>query len=79
MTDQQAPNVNLPDPMEFSATIASIAERSQRLVNEFLQRQADSSDGSLPFDPMPFTVTVGAAGVAMTAVGAALLRRRGRR
>jgi predicted lipoprotein with Yx(FWY)xxD motif len=35
--------------------------------------------GSLPFDPMPLTVTVGAAGVAMTVVGAALLRRRGRR
>lgn len=35
--------------------------------------------GGLPFDPMALTVTVGAAGVAMTGVGAALLRRRGRR
>jgi predicted lipoprotein with Yx(FWY)xxD motif len=35
--------------------------------------------GSVPFDPMALTVTVGAAGVAMTVVGAALLRRRGRR
>ena len=35
--------------------------------------------GGLPFDPTPLTVTVGAAGVAMTVVGAALLRRRGRR
>ena len=32
--------------------------------------------GSLPFDPMPLTATFGAAGVALTAVGAALLRRR---
>lgn len=35
--------------------------------------------GGLPFDPMPLTLTVGAAGVAMTAIGAALIRRRGRR
>ncbi len=35
--------------------------------------------GSLPFDPMGLSVTVGAAGVALTLVGAALLRRRGRR
>jgi predicted lipoprotein with Yx(FWY)xxD motif len=32
--------------------------------------------GSLPVDPMGLSVTVGAAGVAMTFVGAALLRRR---
>ena len=35
--------------------------------------------GSVPFDPMGLSVTVGAAGVALTAVGAVLLRRRGRR
>jgi predicted lipoprotein with Yx(FWY)xxD motif len=35
--------------------------------------------GSVPFDPMGISVTVGAAGMAMTVVGAALLRRRGRR
>jgi predicted lipoprotein with Yx(FWY)xxD motif len=32
--------------------------------------------GSLPFDPMPLTATLGAAGVSLTAVGAFLLRRR---
>jgi len=35
--------------------------------------------GSVPFDPMGLSVTVGAAGVALTTVGAFLLRRRGRR
>jgi predicted lipoprotein with Yx(FWY)xxD motif len=35
--------------------------------------------GSLPFDPMPLTTTFGAAGVGLTAVGAFLLRRRGRK
>jgi predicted lipoprotein with Yx(FWY)xxD motif len=35
--------------------------------------------GSLPFDPMPLTATFGAAGVGLTAVGAFLLRRRGRK
>jgi predicted lipoprotein with Yx(FWY)xxD motif len=32
--------------------------------------------GSLPFDPMPFTVGMSAAGAALTAAGLALLRRR---
>jgi predicted lipoprotein with Yx(FWY)xxD motif len=35
--------------------------------------------GSLPVDPMGLSITVGAAGVAMTFVGAALLRRRRRK
>ena len=34
--------------------------------------------GGLPFDPTPLTAGVGAAGVALTALGAALLRRRAR-
>jgi predicted lipoprotein with Yx(FWY)xxD motif len=44
--------------------------------------QAPSSlprTGGLPFDPTPLTMGLGAAGVAMTAAGAALLRRRSRR
>jgi predicted lipoprotein with Yx(FWY)xxD motif len=35
--------------------------------------------GGMPFDPMPLTAGFGAAGVGLTAVGAYLLRRRGRR
>ena len=35
--------------------------------------------GGLPFDPTPVTAGVGAVGVALTAIGAALLRRRNRR
>lgn len=34
--------------------------------------------GGMPFDPTPLTAGVGAAGVALTVVGAALLRRRNR-
>jgi predicted lipoprotein with Yx(FWY)xxD motif len=35
--------------------------------------------GGLPFDPMPLTAGVGAAGIALTALGGLLLRRRSRR
>ncbi|MFI4987272.1 MAG: class I poly(R)-hydroxyalkanoic acid synthase, partial [Alphaproteobacteria bacterium] len=35
----RGPDIKLPDPVEFSRAIAKIAERSQRLVSEFLARQ----------------------------------------
>ena len=40
MADQQPPDMKLPDPVELSRAMARIAEQSQRLVAEFLQRQA---------------------------------------
>ncbi len=44
-------DVKLPDPVQMSRAMADIAQRSQRLVSEFLQRQANEKPGSLdPFN-----------------------------
>ena len=40
MNEPQRPEVKLPDPVQWSRDMAEIAERSQRLVLEFLQRQS---------------------------------------
>ncbi|MCF8481447.1 MAG: class I poly(R)-hydroxyalkanoic acid synthase [Rhodospirillum sp.] len=54
MADQQGSDLRLPDPKQLGKTISEIAEVSQRLVAEFLSRQAsqaaqpDASQG----DPM---------------------------
>ncbi len=62
MTEQQGTDGKLPDPVEMSQAMASIAERSQRLVSEFLERQQnESSDSSL--DPL----NIGSAFLEMTA------------
>ena len=51
MSDQPASNASLPDPTELSKSMTNIAERSQRLVNEFVNRQIET--GSLPeADPL---------------------------
>ncbi|NYZ11200.1 class I poly(R)-hydroxyalkanoic acid synthase [Azospirillum sp. RWY-5-1] len=53
MAEPQAPDVKLPDPVEMSRAMTRIAEQSQRLVTDFLSRQA--ADGkSVPssLDPM---------------------------
>ena len=60
MSEQQAPEVKLPDPVEISQKMARIAERSQRLVTEFLERQ--SSEQGTPLDPL----NVGGAFIEMT-------------
>ena len=39
MTEQSNKDNKLPDPVELSHNMAEIAERSQRLVMEFLARQ----------------------------------------
>jgi len=55
MAEQQHPQdsgVKLPDPVVMSKTMAEIAERSQKLVGDFLQRQAqEKGDGANP-DPL---------------------------
>lgn len=62
MAEQQGPEGGFPDPVEMSRNIGKIAERSQRLVQDFLERQ--TSDGGLQaFDPL----NVGAAFMEMTA------------
>ena len=46
----QGPEIRIPDPVQLSRDLAQIAERSQRLVMEFLQRQ--QPDGMGMADPM---------------------------
>ncbi|MGH6946270.1 MAG: PHA/PHB synthase family protein [Kiloniellales bacterium] len=62
MAEQQGPEGGFPDPVEMSRNIGKIAERSQKLVQDFLERQ--TSDGGLQaIDPL----NVGAAFMEMTA------------
>jgi polyhydroxyalkanoate synthase len=62
MAETQGPEVKLPDPVEMSRAMARIAERSQRLVTEFLSQQA--TDGMRgPSDPF----NIGQAFLEMTA------------
>ena len=62
MGEQQAPNRKLPDPAEMSRSMAEIAERSQRLVAGFLERQK-AGDGAPNLDPL----NIGGAFMEMTA------------
>ncbi|MCH7634165.1 MAG: class I poly(R)-hydroxyalkanoic acid synthase, partial [Proteobacteria bacterium] len=62
MAEQQTPDRKLPDPVEMSRSMAAIAERSQRLVAEFLGRQ-NAGDGASNLDP----ANIGGAFMEMTA------------
>jgi polyhydroxyalkanoate synthase len=42
---QAEPGVRLPDPVELTQQLTRLAERGQKLVTEFLERQSDSKDG----------------------------------
>jgi polyhydroxyalkanoate synthase len=61
MAEQQAPEIKLTDPVEMSQKMANIAERSQKLVTDFLERQGGKTDTNL--DPL----NVGSAFLEMTA------------
>ncbi|WP_029009957.1 PHA/PHB synthase family protein [Azospirillum halopraeferens] len=63
MAEHQAPDVKLPDPVELSRAMTRIAEQSQRLVTDFLSRQA--GDGAAKANPDP--MGVGSAFLEMTA------------
>ncbi len=56
------PDIKLPDPVELSRAMAKIAERSQRLVTEFLARQSTDNHVGMA-DPL----NVGSAFIEMTA------------
>jgi polyhydroxyalkanoate synthase len=60
MADSNPPDVKFPDPVQWSRNMADIAERSQRLVLEFLTRQ--SGEGLGMADPL----NVGSAFLEMT-------------
>jgi len=57
----QAPEFKLPDPAELGRSMADIAERSQRIVGEWLKRQADEGPGA------PDPLNIGSAFLEMTA------------
>lgn len=61
MGDQQGGNLNIPNPAELSKAVTNIAERSQRVVTAFLQRQAENAK----FGPDP--MNIGSAFMEMTA------------
>jgi polyhydroxyalkanoate synthase len=52
MTDQQGSEIKLPDPVELSRAMANIAERSQRLVLDFMSRQKANGNGLGMADPL---------------------------
>jgi len=62
MNDQPHNQASIPDPVELSQSMTSIAERSQRLVTEFLTKQA-AGGGQGDVDPL----NVGNAFMEMTA------------
>jgi polyhydroxyalkanoate synthase len=62
MADQSGTPIKVPDPLELSKTMSSIAERSQRLVNDFLAKQADGGHFGMA-DPL----NIGGAFLEMTA------------
>ncbi len=61
MTDTGPPEMKLPDPAVWAKSMAEIAEKSQRLVSEFLARQAEGA-GMGTADPL----NIGAAFLEMT-------------
>src|SRR6202007_2718249 len=63
VTESPPKDIKLPDPVELSRHMAEIAERSQRLVREFLQRQSPSENSIGMADPL----NIGAAFFEMTA------------
>ncbi|MBF0334615.1 MAG: class I poly(R)-hydroxyalkanoic acid synthase [Alphaproteobacteria bacterium] len=62
MADETAADAKMIDPAELSRAMTNIAERSQRIVNDFLMRQAN--DHSLP---SPDPLNIGNAFLEMTA------------
>ncbi len=61
MTDSGPPEMKLPDPAVWAKSMAEIAEKSQRLVSEFLARQAEGAGVGMA-DPL----NIGAAFLEMT-------------
>jgi polyhydroxyalkanoate synthase subunit PhaC len=67
MADQQPPDMKLPDPVELSRAMARIAEQSQRLVADFLQRQAGGGTVEPVSPGMSDPLNIGKAFLEMTA------------
>ncbi len=52
MNDSQTPPLNLPDAEKVAQTMARIAEQSQRIVADFMQRQASGERPYNVLDPL---------------------------
>jgi len=52
MAEDKGTEIKMVDPAELSQAMAGIAERSQRLVADFLQRQTSEQSGSASLDPL---------------------------
>ncbi|MGI9335359.1 MAG: PHA/PHB synthase family protein [Gammaproteobacteria bacterium] len=59
MSENPSPQPSIPDPAELSQTLARIAERSQSIVQQFIQRQADPAERYTPMDPTVIGRTFG--------------------
>jgi polyhydroxyalkanoate synthase len=62
MTETDAPETGFADPLEFSRSMAEIAEKSQKLVSDWIERQAEHN-GAKSIDPL----NIGSAFLEMTA------------
>ncbi len=51
MSESQEPQINLPDPEKVNQTMAKIAEQSQRVVQEFIERQSSGQSEYNVLDP----------------------------
>ncbi len=52
MSEQQGPEIKLPDPVKLSQTMTEIAEKSQKLVSDFLERQSADGNVQSNYDPL---------------------------
>ncbi|MDH3315048.1 MAG: class I poly(R)-hydroxyalkanoic acid synthase [Gammaproteobacteria bacterium] len=52
MSESQQPQINMPDPEKVNQTMAKIAEQSQRIVQEFIERQSSGQTEYNVLDPM---------------------------
>jgi hypothetical protein len=63
MSEQQGQDVKLPDPVELTRSMGEIAEKSQKIVSDWLERQTSPGTASNSFDPL----NIGGAFLEMTA------------
>ena len=64
MTEQPGQDIKIPDPVELSKSMGEIAEKSQKIVSDWLERQTTAGGGSpASLDPL----NIGGAFLEMTA------------
>ena len=63
MSEQQGQDAKLPDPVELTKSMGEIAEKSQKIVSDWLDRQTSPEAASKGLDPL----NIGGAFLEMTA------------